>query len=251
MLVLPEWLPLGAILILLFLLGSGFLMVRRAKGRLPSSKERRRSEPSHPLLRVRPKPEPFLDDLLEVDDVLQDLPVGNVAFNSPNTMTLKKIYPIYVLLSPEKSIEELQRDLQRRIEDHQLFEGAQIRIASEMEARLTGQNFEITAVAPESQAISGQEQTEWQWDVKPKEEGTQELHLTLSAILYVNDRAIPRAIRTFDKKITVQVTLGQRIGAFIRDNWDKIWKVLLVPLALLIWKNWRGIVEFLRHFFHR
>ena len=108
-----------------------------------------------------------------------------------------------------------------------------------MQARLTGQGFEITAVKPETQLVSGEQETEWQWDVTPKRANTLRLHLTLSAILVVDGEPAPRTIRTFDKIIEVQVTWGQRISGFVSNNWQWLWAVVLVPVAGWLWRKWK------------
>ena len=153
-------------------------------------------------------------------------------------MRLGETYPIHLLLSPRKSVQELQQELQTATHEGTV-QGAQISIAPEMEARLTGQGFEITAVTPERQTVSAETNTDWQWDVTPKKEGTGELHLTLSAILTLNNGSIPHAIQTFDRQITVQVTWGQRLSGFVTSNWQWLWAVIVVPVGGWLWSKRR------------
>ncbi|MGH9452314.1 MAG: hypothetical protein ACRD11_17535 [Terriglobia bacterium] len=178
-------------------------------------------------------------DFAAIDRALQSLPKGNIAFNAPGAMLLEKSYGIYLLLAPQESIQELQQALRKQIESQQNLEGVSIQIAPEMEARLTGQNFAIAAVTPETQAVSGQGETEWRWDVTPLKAGTGELHLTLSAILQVNGGSVPRSIQTFDRQIPVQVTWNQRILGFISNHWDWLWTVVIIPMGAWIWNKKR------------
>jgi hypothetical protein len=104
-----------------------------------------------------------------------------------------------------------------------------------MEARLSGTNFSILALAPEVQAVTWNEPTEWRWEVRPTEAGSQALHLTLTAILQIEGTDSTRAIRTLDRDITVQVTWPQRVGGFAAANWQWLWTTVAVPIALWVW----------------
>jgi hypothetical protein len=107
-----------------------------------------------------------------------------------------------------------------------------------MEARLSSPNFAITQVTPEQQAVAHGHVTEWKWEIKPAAEGRHHLHLTLSALLSVGGTSTPRAIRTFDKLIEVEVTWPQRVNSFIQGNWQWLWAALLAPLAGWGWSKW-------------
>jgi hypothetical protein len=232
----PPRLFIGvAVSALLLLLAAGLLIYRQGKpaatSPTPTPAPAPQPEPS-PI----PSPTPSAD-LTAIDRILEALPRGNIAFNAPSTMVLEDTYKIRLLLSSSKSIEELQQELEHQVKGVKNLEGARIRIASEMEARLTGQNFEITAVTPEAQAVSEKQETQWQWDVKPQKEGGQELHLTLSAVLFVNNSHTVRVIRTFDKEIEVQVTLRRRILKFVRDNSQWIATAIIIPIVLWILKR--------------
>jgi len=173
-----------------------------------------------------------------LDRILGGWTTGSIAFNVVSTMRLDETYPIHLLLSPRKSVQELQQELQAAAHEG-IVQGAQISIAPEMEARLTGQGFEITAVTPERQTVSAETNTDWQWDVTPKNAGTGVLHLTLSAILAVNDGSLPHVIQTFDRQITVQVTWGQRLSGFVSSNWQWLWAVIVVPVGGWLWSKRR------------
>ena len=108
-----------------------------------------------------------------------------------------------------------------------------------MEARLTGQDFEIKAVTPEILAVSGKDETRWQWDVTPAQEGTHTLHLTLSAILSINNHSTLRAVQTFDKTITIEVTVRQRLTGFVSHNWQWLWGVIGIPSFAWMWTKKR------------
>lgn len=167
------------------------------------------------------------DDFLIADRALEKLEVANIAFNTPQKMNIKESTKIQLFLGLSKSSEELSN----QITGPGAQESASIRVSSEMEARLTGANFSITAVKPEKQVVSRNSTTDWQWEVQPKSEGRLNLHLTLTAIVDVNGTSVQKAIRTFDREIEVEVTLKQAISSFLKTNWQWLWAAILIPLT--------------------
>ena len=151
---------------------------------------------------------------------------ANISFNTPKTVNRYDTVMIQLLLSLTKTADELQGQITGRGEK----ETASVPVSGIMAARLTGPNFQITAVTPEEQAISRQENTEWKWEVKPQASGEQNLHLTLNAIFTVNGSQRKWSIRSFDKIITVQVTPGQELTDFIGNNWQWLWTVIAFPI---------------------
>lgn len=168
-----------------------------------------------------------------VDRIVDSLAHANIAFNAPEKLNVASSAQIQLLLSLGQSIDDLRKALTQPGER----EGAQVRVSGRMEARLTGQNFQITAITPEEQAITSRGATEWKWDVKPATPGRHSLHLTLTALFEVDGKSTRRAIRTFDKTIQVDVTFSQQVSGFVAKNWQWLWTALLVPLVLLLVKK--------------
>jgi len=162
-----------------------------------------------------------------VDEELDAMGLGSIAFNAPRHMNFEQTAEVHLLLSMTKSIEDLQVELTEPGERT----GAQIRVSRVMEAALTGANFQITAITPEAQAITGQDNTAWRWEVIPKRSGLQELHLTMTAFVDVDGKSIKRAVRTFDHTIEVNVTFGQRAAGLLREHWTWMWGAILVPVV--------------------
>lgn len=175
-----------------------------------------------------PAREPSLtDQLAAVDHLIEKLEFANLAFNAPTTINLSETALIQLLLSHK----ETEEALKQKIVAEGQKESARIRISNLMEARLSGLGFEIEAITSEIQAVSADQITEWRWEIRPTQPGEQQLHLTLSALIYLDDQSMPRTIRTFDQIIDVNVTLSQRISSFISDNWQWAVTVLLIPIA--------------------
>lgn len=188
---------------------------------------------SHPPLQSVTKQAPESQGTMsEIDRVLESMKLGNIAFNCPTSIDLKDIAQIELRLSMDQSVEELQKAITSAGQK----EGRQVRISDVMEARLTGPAFQITAQTPREQAIASRGVTQWRWDIKPTSTGQQRLHLTLSAVLYVNGQRTRKAIETFDKTIDVWVPAGRRVSGFLSNNWQWGLTVVLIPVGGWCWK---------------
>jgi hypothetical protein len=183
---------------------------------------------------------PTLDPVFdEIDRALEAQPLASAAFNAPTELRIGDSAVIQLLLSLGKPISDLQAELTEIGER----EGARVRVAPLMEARLTGGGFRIEALTPERQPVGRTTDTEWRWEVEGTEGGSQRLHLSLSALITVEGERTPRAVRTFDQEIEIRVTFRQRITGFIGDNWQWLWAALVVPLLGLA----AGLVRSRRH----
>lgn len=167
-----------------------------------------------------------------VEEIVSNLEWGNIAFDTPKKMKFEEPKTIELLLSPTKSVQELQSSLKSR----EQTESARIQISNRMEADLSGLGFKIEALVPQEQAVYRGKTTQWKWEVTPTKDGDQNLYLTLSAIINVSNQKVPLVIRTFDKTIEVEVSVGQRISTFVAGNWQWLWASILVPLSPFLWK---------------
>lgn len=168
----------------------------------------------------------------EVDEILEGMDLGAIAFNTPESINIEDSAQIQLILSFKESMEELKNE----IAEEGKKEGAQIIATERMEARLSGDKFQILAITPELQAVSATEKTEWKWEIHPKEKGQHKLHLTLTALVKIDGQSTPRAIKTYSKIIHVNVTAVQKVGIFFQNNWQWLWATLLVPVGW-VWKR--------------
>lgn len=167
-----------------------------------------------------------------VDEIVTNLEWGNIAFDTPKKMQFEEPKIIELLLSSTKSVQELESSLK----SHEQIESARIQISNRMEADLSGQGFKIEALVPQEQAVYRGKTTQWKWEVTPTKDGNQNLYLTLSAIINVSNQKVPLVIRTFDKTIKVDVSVGQQISTFVSGNLEWLWASILVPISPFIWK---------------
>ena len=182
-----------------------------------------------PMPRASPTPPTSLG---VVEEIVSNLEWGNIALDTPKKMKFEESKIIELLLSPTKSVQELQSSLK----SHEHTESARIQISNRMKADLSGLGFKIEALVPQEQAVYRGKTTQWKWEVTPTKDGDQNLYLTLSAIINVSNQKVPLVIRTFDKKIEVEVSVGQGISTFFAGNWQWLWASILVPLAPFLWK---------------
>jgi hypothetical protein len=179
---------------------------------------------------------PAAAPVADVDALLARMAIGSIAFNVPESLNVKETAVIQLLLSATAALEDLQRELSAP----GAAVGARVRISERMEAHLSGPEFDITAITPETQAVSRQIDTEWKWEIKPKRAGRHALHLTLSALVSVEGETTPRTIKTFDRDIIIEITAVQRAAAFFAKNWQWLWAAILVPVVTWWWKRRRG-----------
>ncbi len=179
---------------------------------------------------------------LLVDQIMDTLDWGNIAFNHPPSMQIQEVNVIELLVSLGRSVDDLTKEIiQKEIQmATSQIQGGTIRVSNRMEARLTGSGFQITALTPEMQALGSKESTAWKWEIKAISEGLQTLHLTIAVILSINGKDTPKAIRTFNKKIYVNVSLSREISMFFKYNWQWLWAAILLPFAGWAWKRWRN-----------
>lgn len=164
----------------------------------------------------------------EVDRLLEGLQSANIAYNAPDKLGYGRTSTIKLELSANKTPEELAGT----IHEPGPTETATVKISNEMDARLTGEQFEIKAVRPERQAVSAHG-TEWSWDIRPNELGPQKLHLTLDAVLKIDNHESTYTLKTFDKTIGVNVVWPETYYSFLGKYWQ--WIVTTIVLPFVIW----------------
>ncbi len=168
-----------------------------------------------------------------VEDLVSSLDWGNISFSAPPAMRYKRPTLVELLLSPSLSATALEDRLRNRSN----AESAEIQVSNRMEARLTGRGFAIEDRTPELQAVTTTAVTRWAWEVTPFEHGTRILHLSLSAHIVVENHDAPFVVRTFEREITVQITISQQISGFVQNNWEWLWAAVLVPVAGWLWRR--------------
>ncbi len=183
---------------------------------------------------TQPLPTTTVPSVNPVDRALAELREANIAFYAPTELDLDEQGDVRLVLSIERSIEELEEEIEELGET----EGATIRVSDVMIADLSGLGFAIEEITQSTQVVAGEGITDWRWNIAPTETGSRRLHLTLSALISVNGSERPYTIQTFEAELTVRVSWPERVSGFVGENWQWLWTTILVPLALLAWRYW-------------
>jgi hypothetical protein len=143
-----------------------------------------------------------------VDEIVHNLASANVAFNTPESMTLGAAQSIQLLLSQVHS----QEALAALVHGPGKVVTSEVKVHHRMSATLKvdpsdldPNAFLIEPQTPEEQAISGEDTTEWNWKVTPKAVGKHALKLELSVIVYLDNSLIPRRITQISRPIEIVV----------------------------------------------
>jgi hypothetical protein len=170
---------------------------------------------------------------------LPPLDSGAIAFNAPDRMQLGDIIRIQAVLQPGTDTASVRV----KIEEAGPVRAHVIGVADSVEAQLKGGAFEINPLYPERRRLTRDRPIEWLWEVKPRSDGRQVLVLTVFAWLLESGSRDWVPIRTFRETIDVEVrpapktSPSNQIGAFVRDNWDKILTLLVIPLSAGLWRG--------------
>jgi hypothetical protein len=202
----------------------------------PSPPIEREPAPRQPAVRNPP----IRDRFGEVDAALGELVGGNVAFNTPDRMRFRESRTITLIAAPAMTGESLGQQLRERIGGGDSISVEALQIAPLMEAHLEGAPaFEVMPLTPERQPVGRAAPTEWRWNVRANESGSQTLHLTIDAIVTVDGERFPRSLNVLDRKIDVEITAGQQLAMFVEGNWQWVAGTIVIPLAVWWWTSRR------------
>ena len=147
-----------------------------------------------------------------IDRILADMKVASAAFNVPTPMLRGQERTVKLLVSLKAGVEELKK----RLAMPGPAEGATIKVTDFLEAELTGTMFEIRPGGPQPQALSGSTDSEWRWQVNPKEGGTLPLHLTIHALVVIDGLERRRLMKIFDEEVEVEVGAWDTVKDFFK-----------------------------------
>jgi len=168
----------------------------------------------------------------EIGRLIDGLQSANIAFNTPKSLGYGRTSEIKLQLSTTKSPEELAGIIHEPGETAT----ASVKITNEMEAHLSGDQFQITKVGSERQAVSANG-TEWSWDIEPKELGQQLLQLTLEAVLSIDNHEATHILKTFPRTISVNVVWPETALRFLGNNWQWVCVSLVFPVVAWLGKR--------------
>jgi len=227
-----HWLKPG-VLALCF----GYLLVWGSCNQQPTNRDANANANTH----SHPYPNANTDSVeaFDIDREVAKLKTGVAITEFPDSMELGETRTVVVVLSPmpeagaakvrvEQNFNKLAEAAPaRKLKDKTKIETEEAKYSSLMEAKLTGQGFDIKAVTPERQPVSSNQETKWTWEVKSLSAGDNSLYISLNAIFERDKEEETRSVNTFSKAVVVRVSWG----AFLSNNWQWIATVIIIPIV--------------------
>lgn len=167
------------------------------------------------------------------DTVTNQLYSAAMAFSAPDRANVKEDITIQLLVDPSKEVKELENSLT----EPGVRRGAEIKISKVIIATLSAPDFAIEKITPEEQAIAQSAPTEWLWTLIPKSVGSNEVKLTITAIVKVDGKEYKYHIKTYEKTIVIVVKPQQVIYDWLAKYWQWLFTTLLLPLGLYLYKR--------------
>ena len=116
---------------------------------------------------------------------------------------------------------------------------AQFNTTRVITAKIMAPDFKIVTSSDEEQAIIDGQPAIWDWDLEPKEVGSFDVKLLVSARVQVNGKERATLVKTFEKVVKVEITQDQIIKNWLDKHWENLaqwlWTSAIVPLALYWW----------------
>jgi hypothetical protein len=207
---------------------------------------RRIADPAHDIIRgdCSGRPNSIWCQVIggsPLDQALNKLIGGNVAFNSPKQMQVGRPQIVEAKLSTKLPPAELKAQLTQAAN----AESASLTVGDRMSATLNGgAAFDISPSGPQTQWISQNDVTTWTWTVTPKTAGTQYLIITFDAMITVDGKDGTRNVRTLTQTIDVEVGWPQTVGEWFDfgkkwfENAGWVWASVLVPIGVFVGGWW-------------
>lgn len=191
-------------------------------------------------LRLVRGPAPPLDAGLDaVDYVIDRLPRAGVAFNNvPDSLKRGKRVLVELVVSATATGAVLRDMVQA--------EGAVIDtvapVGRDLHAHLISTSDGLivkSTTLDQSRTLRRTREARWSWWVTAREGGQHDLNLTLNTTITLGDERREIEIESFRREISVFVSPGQRVAAFVGEHWELLFGSVVVPIAGFGWRTWR------------
>lgn len=177
--------------------------------------------------------QPNIEITEKKDVVFKNLFKASLAFVTRETANINEDIKAQLLIDPSKTTETLVKDL--------TVKGSvisnQVNVSRIVKATLVAPDFVVTNITDEEQILSDVNTTEWLWKLTPKNAGTYEVNLSVSAIIKLDNKESKHHIKTFDKTITIIVTKEQIFMLWIKENYKWLVTTFLIPLVIFAFKE--------------
>lgn len=131
---------------------------------------------------------------------------GSAAVSAPSQAKAGKSFSVVLRVSPEK-LQALLSGMKEDFPENTTLKGkAGIKLTPRMSAGVHGFGFEVSPKDGTIQAVSANEPTTWQWQVKPVESGLQTLTFTLASTATIEGKEVARNFYSYEQKVQVAVS---------------------------------------------
>jgi len=179
------------------------------------------------------------DASLITDSIISQLSVASMAFTVPSRSNIHD--PVNIQLIIDKSVEP--REAERELTKSGSKVSTKIMISKIMEAKVIAPDFTISELGPSQQAMANSIPTEWNWTLIPKSPGVHDVHLIVTAIVNVDGVSTNKQIKTFDKVVTIDITVRQRFFEWFHENWKWVFSVVIGPALMVAWRQYKLLTQ--------
>jgi len=170
-----------------------------------------------------------------VENELNKLSKGKIIFNTPEEMEVDVTESVIVQI-----VKKFTKDLEKEIKGSGVSQVEDIKVGTFMKARLSGENFKIKELSHASQVIPEDGFAQWEWRVTPLKRGMQSLLLTVTVrikILGNGEETLDYPV--FEREIYVRVNRFHMFIKFVKNNWQWIIAVIVMPIVgWIVKKKW-------------
>jgi hypothetical protein len=176
----------------------------------------------------------------DVGDVVDNLATGKYRFNKPDSAILGEPFPLRLTMESAEAQPVTFEGLPGAVVERPG------KLAQDVQATLSDDDFEVTPSGPQVRTFTRSEPVEWNWKLKPKSVGMKTLTIDVVANIQVGSDKHPVQLKTLHEPIVIQVTMFQRLKAYVADASGMVVAAAAIatPLAVLI-----GFIPKVRKFF--
>jgi hypothetical protein len=169
------------------------------------------------------------------DAIVDQLSQATVTLNAPHKAKYGVDFPVQLTIQPDIAREVILKSL--KVDGDVTSDD--IEISRIVEVELFAPDFNVVARAPKRQAVSSSEPTEWIWDLTPTVVGVTDIHVSVMAVVKVDDEKAERLVRAYTHDIKVHVNPQAQVWDLLKKYWQWVFSSILAPLAIWAWKRWK------------
>jgi hypothetical protein len=166
----------------------------------------------------------------DLDEIVRNLATGTYSFNWPKIVNLGDEFTLRLILQTDE----------RQAASFAGVSGAITRVeerpfAQSVEATLSGEDLGIYPNGPQARTATAAHAVEWNWKLTPTATGTKTITIEVAANIYMGADKQRVQIDSLRETIEIQVTIIQRIKAYLADASGVVVAVaaLVTPLAAI------------------